>query len=102
MDTENDTYSVANVGETYYVPNYRKTAFENKLKAFNVKVEGFYLSEGTLKADFYEDPLKWETDHFTGDISMIGYFRCWIEGAKATINGITYTYDNKIDPYLPP
>lgn len=99
MDTENDTYSVANVGETYYVPNYRKTAFENKLKAFNVKVEGFYLSEGTLKADFYEDPLKWETDHFTGDISMIGYFRCWIEGAKATINGITYTYDNKIDPY---
>ena len=99
MDTENDTYSVANAGETYYVPNYTKASFENNLKAFNVKVEGFYLSEGTLKADFYEDPLEWDKDHYKGDISMISSVDCWIEGAKATINGITYTYDNKIDPY---
>lgn len=98
IDTEDDTYSVANVGETYYVPNFKKVSFENSLKAFNVKVEGFYLSEGELKADFYADPLTWETDHYTGDISMIGHFSCWIEGAKATINGIAYTYDNKIDP----
>ena len=98
MDTEDDTYSVANVGETYYVPNFKKVSFENNLKAFNVKVEGFYLSEGELKADFYADPLTWETDHYTGDISMIGHFSCWIEGAKATINGIAYTYDNKISP----
>ncbi len=98
IDTEDDTYSVANVGETYYVPNFKKVSFENSLKAFNVKVEGFYLSEGTLKADFYENPLTWEDDHYTGDISMVGYWDCWIEGAKATINGIAYTYDNKIDP----
>ena len=98
IDTEDDTYSVANVGETYYVPNFKKVSFENSLKAFNVKVEGFYLSEGELKADFYADPLEWDKDHYTGDISMIGHFSCWIEGAKATINGIAYTYDNKIDP----
>ena len=99
MDTEDDTYSVANVGETYYVPNFKKVSFEEKLEAFdNVKVEGFYLSEGELKADFYADPLEWDKDHYTGDISMIGHFSCWIEGAKATINGIAYTYDNKIDP----
>ncbi len=96
INTEDDTYSVTNVGETYYVPNYRKTAFENKLKAFNnVKVEGFYLSEGTLKVDFFADPLTLEDDHYTGDISMVGYWKSWIEDAKATVNGIEYTYSNK-------
>ena len=95
IDTEDDTYSVANVGETYYVPNFKKVSFENSLKAFNnVKVEGFYLSDGTLKVDFYEDPLEWEDDHYKGDISLRGNWDCWIEGAKATVNGTEYTYPN--------
>lgn len=95
IDTEDDTYSVANVGETYYVHNLQKASFENSLKAFNkVKVEGFYLSDGTLKVDFYEDPLEWEDDHYTGDISLRGNWDCWIEGAKATVNGTEYTYPN--------
>lgn len=95
MDTEDDTYSVANVGETYYVPNFKKVSFEEKLEAFdNVKVEGFYLSDGTLKVDFYEDPLEWDKDHYKGDISLRGNWDCWIEGAKATVNGTEYTYPN--------
>lgn len=95
IDTEDDTYSVANVGETYYVHNLQKESFEEKLEAFdNVKVEGFYLSDGTLKVDFYEDPLEWEDDHYTGDISLRGNWDCWIEGAKATVNGTEYTYPN--------
>ena len=95
LNTEDDTYSVANVGETYYVLNHNKAYFENKLKAFNnVKVEGFYLSEGTLKVDFFANPLTLVDDHYTGDISMVGYWKCWIEDAKATVNGIEYTYSN--------
>lgn len=95
IDTEDDTYSVANVGETYYVHNLQKESFEEKLEAFdNVKVEGFYLSDGTLKVDFYEDPLEWDKDHYTGDISLRGNWDCWIEGAKATVNGTEYTYPN--------
>lgn len=95
IDTEDDTYSVANVGETYYVHNLQKESFEEKFEAFdNVKVDGFYLSDGTLKVDFYEDPLEWDKDHYKGDISLRGNWDCWIEGAKATVNGTEYTYPN--------
>lgn len=94
IDASDDAYAVANVGETYYVHNLQKESFED-LEAFNVKVEGFYLSDGTLKVDFYEDPLEWDTDHYKGDISLRNYWDCWIEGAKATINGTEYTYPNK-------
>lgn len=95
-----DNYSVANVGETYYVPNYQIEYYKNWFKAFNnVKVEGFSLSDGTLKVDFYEDPLTWKTDHYTGELSMIGCYEAWIEGAKATINGTVYTYEDDIKLY---
>ncbi len=107
IKTSDDGYSVANVGETYYVSNHLKASLEEMLKAFNVKVEGFYLSEGTLKVDFSGESmtgyysggsLKWDTDHYTGDISMLGEPNYWIEDAKATINGIDCTYDNKLFP----
>ena len=99
MRTGADTYSVANVGETYYVPNSRKEYVTNMLADFdNVKVEGFDLTGGTLKVDFTENPLTWDTDHFTGEIHMLNHteYNLYVEGAKTTINGVDYPYENGI------